>query len=1008
MLKEKSTQGIPSLEKYIETLASVLSYSIILDRDTNILYHSDNLIKLMGTMEHETLIGKPILEICKSLGDESFIQRVTHRLSRVMSGENEFFEDDTLRWPNGERHLCRIIYKRVEDKNKNFDHIFLAAFDITDLRIAEAKRHLDELLQTTILPCFVWDQNGVILAYNKEAARTFGTSENLSPEDCHKFFLSFQPKSQPDGGPTEAIRQQVIAEALKKGFAQINVQLAKSDGTPIYFMVNIARISWAFDYRLIVYFYETTDIVLKEIEAKQAENRMKLMLDANPLMCVLRDDQGKIIDCNQEAMNILGAPNKEEFCKNYYNYFPEFQPDGIKSTYKTEEIIKYLSENPSLTFERTFQASTGEIIPVESKVVRIPWKDTHCYLSFSRDLREVKANERKMLEITERERKAKLQKEAAQAANEAKNQFLANMSHEIRTPMNAILGMSELLLQENLNKRQLRYAEHIKTSTVALLNIINDILDVSKLQVGKLNLMPVHYDFNAFINNICSTVQFLIKNKNITFELIMQKQEPVYLYGDDMRLRQVLLNLLGNAIKFTNKGSVRLAISFTDTTIKMTVSDTGIGIPAESIPTLFDAFEQVNIEKNRNINGTGLGLTISKFIVEIMGGGIRVESTYGQGTSFYIEVPKVLGNAAQIHRVSDEKDPLYAPDARVLVVDDNEVNLSVAYEILRLYNIIPETATSGIEAINLVKKNKYDFVLMDHMMPEIDGIETTIIIREMGIKVPIIALTANAISGVKEMMLKIGMNDYLSKPIIKAELTEILKKWIPAEKILKSPSEEAFVSHKAKDEEYKKLWAKLEQIDGLSVSTGLDRVNKQRDIYEKTLKLMIKEIEKASKNLNAFLRANDMNSFYIEVHGIKGALANVGAIKLSEKALDLEVASNKKDTDFCAKNLPPLLEGLNTLKLNLEEIFSTTNSSDEPLIIPAELPHIFERLINAFAETDLVLIDKEIENLDALNLTHALKEKIEQIKDMVMMMNYDEATERMNKLLKQELHEHGN
>jgi len=994
MFKEKSAQGIRSLKKYIKTVTSVLSCSLILDRDARILYYSDNLIKLLGIKDGSQFLGMPLIEACELLG-EDFVQRVSRRLSRVMSGEDEFFEEDTVSWPNGEKRLCRIIYKRMMDENNKFDHILLAAFDITDLRLTEKERHIEELLQTTVLPCFVWDQHGVMLAYNKEAARVFRVLENLPPEDFHKIFLSVQPKFQPDGSVSETIRQKVITEALEKGFAQLNVQLGKSDGTLIYFMVSVARISWAFDYRLIVYFYDTTDMMLKEIEAKQAEERMRLMLDANPLMCILRDDQGNIVDCNQAALNVLEVSSKEVFCRDFYSFFPEFQPDGVRSVDKVEEMIKVLSEKNTLTMERTFLSPTGKMIPVESKIVRIPWKDTHYYLSFSRDLREVKANERKMLEITKRERKAKLQKEAAQAANEAKNQFLANMSHEIRTPMNAILGMSELLLQGKLDKRQFRYAESIKTSTVALLNIINDILDVSKLQAGKLNLIPVHYDFNAFIYNICSTAQFLIKSKDIVFELIMQEQTPICLYGDDMRLRQVLLNLLGNAIKFTDEGAVRLAVSFTDSTIKMTVSDTGIGIPAENLPTLFDAFEQVNVEKNRTIKGTGLGLTISKLIVETMGGQIAVESVLGQGTSFHVEIPKILGDAALIYHADDKKDQIFAPDVKVLIVDDNEVNLTVAFELLRLYDIAPETATSGKEAIELIKQNPYDFVLMDHMMPEMDGIEATKIVRKMGISIPIIALTANAVSGVKEMMLKAGMNDYLSKPIIRAELTNIIKKWTPPEKLLESPSE---TTAPGKSKEYNELWARLEQIEGLSVSTGLDRVDEQREIYEKMLKLMIQEIEKACKNLDKFLRENDMNGFYIEAHGIKGALANIGAMELSEKAFDLEVASGEKDTAFCAENLPPLLERLNGLRLSLKEAFSVI-SNDGPFTIPPELPCIFERLIDAFAEVDLILIDKEIENMNALNLNDGLREEIEKIKDLVMMMNYAEATELIHKLL---------
>ena len=236
-------------------------------------------------------------------------------------------------------------------------------------------------------------------------------------------------------------------------------------------------------------------------------------------------------------------------------------------------------------------------------------------------------------DITQIETMAKKQADA-EASAVAKSVFLANMSHEIRTPMNAILGMSELLLQEKLNNLQLQYATEIKLATSALLDIINDVLDVSKIQSGKLTLTPVHYNFNMLIDNICSIAQLMVKDKNIAFRLTMRKQALICLYGDNMRLRQVLLNLISNATKFTKKGYVQLTVGFTDNTVLITVKDTGIGIPAESIPTLFDAFEQADMEKNRDKTGTGLGLTISKSIIEMMGGQITVESIYGQGSSF--------------------------------------------------------------------------------------------------------------------------------------------------------------------------------------------------------------------------------------------------------------------------------------------------------------------------------------------------------------------------------------
>ena len=634
------------------------------------------------------------------------------------------------------------------------------------------------------------------------------------------------------------------------------------------------------------------------------------------------------------------------------------------------------------------QTYNGKPLPCELILVRVKYKNEYLVAAYVRDLREQKAN---LAEINEA-------RDAAEAASSAKSIFLANMSHEIRTPMNAVLGMAELLLYENLNERQLRCVEDIKTSAMSLLGIINDILDVSKIQSGKFGLIPVHYDFELFIDNIRAIAQHLVKDKKVTFKLIMEKHSPLCLYGDDIRLRQVFLNLLSNSIKFTEKGYIQMSVAFTDTTVKITISDTGVGIPPKNIPTLFNAFEQADVLKNRSIKGTGLGLTITKSIVEMMGGEIKVESKYGHGTSFYIEIPKVLGDATFLHSLDSKEHIICAPDAKILVVDDNQTNLSVATGLLQICQISADTASSGMQAIQMVQNNQYDLVFMDHRMPEMSGIETTEAIRQLGISIPIIALTASVIAETKEKMLASGLNDYLSKPIVKTELMIMLKKWLPGEKLL-SQAVETVISSEPEDEEHKKFWEKIERITGLDMSAGLDRVYGRRDVYEKTLRLMTWELDKSDKNLKKFLSAGDMENFRIEIHGIKGALANIGAMELSAKAYQFEMAAEKLDMQFCVENMPDLLNGLEHLNSELKEAYVMINQSDSSINIPSELPCIFEKMIKFFDEVDLVGIDKEIENLAALNLHGALKEKIERINDMVMMMDYNGATEHIKNLL---------
>jgi len=1002
---EGSMRDPRTFDMYVKALLdSAFSYVVLLDRETRVLCYSDSLRRLADATNLDEMLGMPLLDVYKALSftDKKFLADASRRLARALAGETDFYEDDTVVWPTGENRIYRIQYKRVTAEQHGFDGIFIFSRDITDLRLEEAQQRVNDLMNSPLLPCMVWDEQGNAVAYNREAARVFGVSDTLSPDAFHAQLLSFIPGVQSDGRTTETVRQHLVCESLEKGFSQATVQLAKRDGTPLYFTVNAARITWMFGHRLIIYFYDMTDIMWKEAQAREVEERMKLMLDTSPLGCSFWDDTHAAVDCNAELLRIFNLPDKQTLIDNFFTLSPERQPDGQLSVVKARRNLQKAFDTGYQMFEWVHQTLDGELIPTDVTLVRLKRKDNsaatgYAVVGYIRDLREVKAHEQKMREAAERERQADIQREAAQKADEAKGRFLANMSHEIRTPMNAILGISELLLQEKLNRRQRQHVGDIKTSTLALLGIINDILDVSKLQAGKLSLVPVHYDFNALIDNVSSIAQSLVAEKKITFRLMMRVPAPACLYGDDVRLRQVLLNLLSNAIKFTEKGYVRLAVAFTDHTIRMTVSDSGVGIPAESLPTLFEPFEQADVEKNRVKTGTGLGLAIVKSIVEMMGGTVTVESVYGQGTSFHVEIPKVLGDEALIHRADADELSLHAPGARILVVDDNVVNLNVAAGLIRLCAIAVDTVTTGREAIGLIQRTAYDLVFMDHRMPGMDGIETTRHIRELGIGVPIVALTASVVLGAKESMLDAGMNDYLSKPIITADLRQMLKKWLPADKLLCPPK--TAVSREDDEERYTEFWKKLEQIKGLSAATGLARVDGQRDVYEKTVRLLTKEIEKCDRNLRGFLAANDLRGFRVEVHGMKSSLANVGAMTLAAKARELEVTSDKQDIDFCLTHLPEFLRELNQLTLQLKDALAAVRQRENQIELPPELPPVLDDLTHAFGEMDLVRIDQEVEKLGLLNLRGALAEEIEQVKDAIMMMDYDGATAHIRKLL---------
>ncbi|MCL2497488.1 MAG: ATP-binding protein [Symbiobacteriaceae bacterium] len=595
-----------------------------------------------------------------------------------------------------------------------------------------------------------------------------------------------------------------------------------------------------------------------------------------------------------------------------------------------------------------------------------------------------------LAEGMERERDLEIQRMAAYATSAAKGQFIANMSHEIRTPMNAVLGMSDLLLAENLNRRQYGYVEDIKSSALELLDIIDDLLDLSKIQAAKFELTPIHYNFYTLIDSVDSTVKYLLKDQRVTFAVKMLGEVPRVLFGDDVRLRQVMLNLLSNAVKYTNEGSIILCLQEESGSLQISVKDTGVGIPAEALPTLFDPFEQASSHYGRYHVGTGLGLSITRELVELMGGTISVESKLGEGTVFTIDIPLVPGDEAQIRRIDEEESVILAPDAKVLAVDDRELNLNVICDLLGLSQIKADMALSGRQAIEMATAKSYDLIFMDHMMPDMDGAETLLEMRSLGITVPVIALTANAISGVREMMLNVGMNGFLAKPIIRAELNQILKDWLPAAKIIPSGQDKGVVN--ATLVGVNDIWEKIKGIEGLSAEVGMELVSGQWEVYQKSLRLMLQEMDTSLRSLPCFLAAADLRGFSIEVHGLKGSLANIGFTALTALAYNLEKAAAGEDADYCREHLPPFLEQLQELRHRLQEALLTEEApSLELSAVPAALQPVLAAMITALESSDILAINEAVEQLDSNQLFGEWREKAEQLQDFIMVMEYDKA-----------------
>lgn len=386
-------------------------------------------------------------------------------------------------------------------------------------------------------------------------------------------------------------------------------------------------------------------------------------------------------------------------------------------------------------------------------------------------------------------------KEKAEAANKAKSNFLANMSHEIRTPINAILGNDELILRETKDLNALEYAKNIKSSSKALLSLINDILDFSRIESGKLSLIPVEYNLASLLSDTCNLVAMRAADKNLTFNVNVEESAPSILFGDEVRLRQICVNLLANAIKYTHSGSVTLKVYTTPgekdwVNLIFEVQDTGVGISDNNIKFLFDSFSRIDEKKNRNIEGSGLGLAITKQLVDLMQGSIHVESALGKGSTFKVSLPQKILSATPVGPFTanhQEAEPQYleefhAPDAKILVVDDVKMNLMVFAGLLKNTLIQVDTALSGEECLKLVQEKKYDIIFLDHMMPNMDGVETFKAMQAMDTansNTPVIMLTANALEGAREQYLQEGFSNYLSKPIHAELLEKMIQHYLP-------------------------------------------------------------------------------------------------------------------------------------------------------------------------------------------------------------------------------------
>jgi len=998
----------------------------------------------------------------------------------------------------------------------------------------KAASHLRQIYDANPIPSSMWSLDLKPLDCNEAMVKLLGLD---GKGDFITKFPALNPEFQPCGLSTVDKIVEVISETKKNGHHYYEWLFLSTTGEEIIGSCVCVLVDLGDEQVFSVHFQDMREIRAAMQKEREAEKRTRVLLDSSPVAGFVLDENRIATGCNQAAIDLFVkkpdqtlaetypeipgfkycVPNCPD-CKYYGHSSCRARPYLIANNRKifpgyatnadaTEEMLKEstlaaLDTGKLQIGESEYLTLYGEAIPVETTVVALRYRNGYGLAIYVRDLREMRLMQNEMI-----------RREIAENESLAKSQFLARMSHEIRTPMNAILGMAELVLRENTSGQVREQTEIIKQSGNHLLSIINDILDLSKIESGKLELVEAEYLPASVINDIVNIIKVRIDGRRLRFILNISSDIPHGLWGDSVRVYQIIMNLLGNAVKYTETGFVALDMtaqrSGGTANLIIKVRDSGRGIREDDLPGLFEEFVRLDTDANADIEGTGLGLAITRSLVQHMGGVIEVESAYDVGSTFTAILPqpikdhenmaaviapeekpvivferrkhciesimytmedlgvpcKIVDTAEKFHselksgsyafafaseKLYDDfcdeypgfttetkivlvsqsdggtapKDrglpvlqtPIYclavapllnntvsdhayvsknlqhfiAPNAKVLIVDDVQVNLKVADGLLKPYQMTATLCESGQEAIDAIKAEKFDLVLMDYMMPVMSGVEAVKIIRELevGKNIPIIALTANAIVGAKEMFLQTGFDDFISKPIEVARLNDILAKWIPKEK------QQAFTP--ATDEAKADTLDIL--IDGVDTAKGLALSNGNIPLYLDLIATFGVECPKKLAELTRCYEAEDIPLYTIHVHALKAACANIGADAVSKEAENLENAGDRRYVEFIRKHHGRFADNLARLISDITQAVASMEKPKATYDNDAVLGSLRE-LKTALEGYDVAAIDRISENMQDFSRHPAYGEAVSEILRLTFISKYKQAGVLLNNLL---------